>query len=309
MRNSRWPVASSDADFAPYLAGEPARRRGSRLGQYGAMREQRLVFGEVAELYDSARAGYPDALIDDVLSFAGAGGPGLRAVEVGAGTGKATVSFAARGLEIVAIEPSAAMAAVARRKTAKFPGVSVEETSFEEWQAPGAAFRLLYSAQAWHWVTPDVRDVKAAGVLAPGGAIALFGHRVHWQGEPLRDELEDLYQRLAPDLLAQRPSFPGLIADPERGSFDAEILRTGLFRDVTTRTYRWSATFTADTYASLLQTQSGHRMLAQDRRARLLEGVRDIIAAHDGEIEIPHGTLLVMARRCGEPPGSLKAQS
>jgi ubiquinone/menaquinone biosynthesis C-methylase UbiE len=261
------------------------------------MREQRLVFGEVAELYDSARAGYPDALVDDVIGFTGGDGSGLRAVEVGAGTGKATVSFAARGLEIVAIEPSAAMAEVARRNTAEFPDVRVEDSSFEEWQAPGDAFRLLYSAQAWHWVTPEIRCLKAAAVLTPGGVIALFWHCVQWLGEPLRDELEDLYQRLVPDLLAQRPSFPGLVPARPPDAVEAEILRTGLFRDVTVRTYPWSATFTADTYASLLQTQSGHRMLAADLRAQLLDAVRDLIAAHGGEIEVPHATVLVMARR------------
>jgi SAM-dependent methyltransferase len=261
------------------------------------MREQRLVFGEVAELYDSARAGYPDALVDDVIGFAGADGTRLRAVEVGAGTGKATVSFAARGLEIVAIEPSATMAAVARRNTAEFPHVRVEETSFEDWPATGGAFRLLYSATAWHWVSPEVRYVKAAQVLAPGGAIALFWHRVQWQGEPLRDELENLYQRLAPDLLAQRPSFPGLVPARSGDAVEAEILRSGPFRDATAQTYPWSATFTADTYAGLLHTQSGHLMLDEERRAQLLEGVREIIAAHGGEIEVPHATLLVMARR------------
>ena len=52
-------------------------------------RPRRLVFGEVAELYDSVRPSYPDALVDDVLAFAGAG-PGDPALEVGAGTGKAT---------------------------------------------------------------------------------------------------------------------------------------------------------------------------------------------------------------------------
>jgi hypothetical protein len=48
------------------------------------LREQRLVFGEDAELYDKARAGYPESLLDDVLAFvgvedlagAGAGGGG-----------------------------------------------------------------------------------------------------------------------------------------------------------------------------------------------------------------------------------------
>jgi SAM-dependent methyltransferase len=261
------------------------------------MREQRLVFGEVAELYDSARAGYPEALVDDVIGFAPADGARLRAVEVGAGTGKATVSFAGRGLEIVAIEPSASMAEVARRNTAEFPEVRVEETSFEDWPATGGAFGLLYSATAWHWVSPEVRYVKAAQVLGPGGSIALFWHRVQWQGEPLRNELENLYQRLAPDLLAQRPSFPGLEPARSGEAVEAEILRTGLFRDATSRTYPWSATFTADTYAGLLQTQSGHRMLSEERRAQLLDGVREIIAAHGGQIEVPHGTLLVMARR------------
>jgi ubiquinone/menaquinone biosynthesis C-methylase UbiE len=85
------------------------------------MRQQRLVFGEVAELYDRARAGYPEALIDDVISFAGGDGPSLRALEVGAGTGKATMGFATRGLEILALEPSADMAAVARRNCQQFP--------------------------------------------------------------------------------------------------------------------------------------------------------------------------------------------
>ena len=71
------------------------------------MREQRLVFGEVAELYDGARAGYSEAVVDDVLHYLGGDSRARRALEVGAGTGKATVAFAARGLAIVALEPSA----------------------------------------------------------------------------------------------------------------------------------------------------------------------------------------------------------
>jgi SAM-dependent methyltransferase len=199
----------------------------------------------VAELYDRARAGYPEALIDDVISFAGGDGPNLRALEVGAGTGKATVGFASRDLEILALEPSADMAAVARRNCQQFPKVRVESTSFEDWSAQAASFGLLFSAQAWHWVSPEIRYRKAAEVLGPGGTLALFWHRVRWQGEPVRDELESLYRRLAPDLLARRPGFPGLSARSGDGAAGDEVRETGLFGDVTERTYPWSATFTA----------------------------------------------------------------
>ena len=51
------------------------------------------MFGEVVQDYDQVRPGYPDDLVDDVTALSGAG----PALEVGAGTGKATVSFAARG--------------------------------------------------------------------------------------------------------------------------------------------------------------------------------------------------------------------
>ena len=65
----------------------------------------------MADLYDHARPSYPSALVDDVLDYAGAvAAATVRALEVGAGTGKATALFAARGLNVLAIEPSAEMA-------------------------------------------------------------------------------------------------------------------------------------------------------------------------------------------------------
>jgi SAM-dependent methyltransferase len=215
--------------------GAPSGAAG-RVGEHGVMREQRLVFGEVAELYDRVRAGYPDAAVDDVIGFAGADGPLLRALEVGAGTGKATVSFAARGLEILALEPSAEMAAVARRNCRPFPRVRVESVTFEDWPAAAGRFGLVFSAQAWHWVRPEVRYGKAAEALRAGGTLALLWNRVRWQGEPLRDDLEDLYRRLAPDLYARHPAFPGLTARPEDGDRGDEMRRTGLFQDEAVRT-------------------------------------------------------------------------
>jgi trans-aconitate methyltransferase len=104
-------------------------------------REQRLVFGEVATAYDAYRPSYPDALFDTIVDFGGLKA-GECALEIGAGTGKATVAFLRRGLTVHALEPTREMAAVARSK-----GIDVEESLFEAW-TPQQSFDLVYAAQA-----------------------------------------------------------------------------------------------------------------------------------------------------------------
>jgi SAM-dependent methyltransferase len=260
-------------------------------------REQRFVFGEAAELYDRVRAGYPAALVDDVLGFTGVDEARLRALEVGAGTGKATVAFAVRGLEILALEPSPAMAAVAMRHCRRFPRVRIAGATFEEWPVEAGGFHLLFSAQAWHWVDPSLRYVKAARALRPGGTLALFWHRTHWQGERLRDELDDLYRRLAPELHARNPGFPGLNQSGDDDGLPREMTGAGLFTGVTIRTYPWLASLTADGLVGLLESQSDHRLLPEETRHRLFDALRALVVAHGGEVVVPHTTVLALARR------------
>ena len=259
------------------------------------VREQRLVFGEDAELYEKARAGYTESLVDDVLAFVGVEVSQVRALELGAGTGKATRSFARRGVEIVALEPSAAMAAVARGNCEGFANVRVDIASFEDWPLEDAAFHLVFAAQSWHWLDRKVRSAKAADALVQGGTLALFWHRTDWHGEPVRDDLEELYRRMVPDLHARAPGFPGLSPTPSDDEHFAEIATSPRFTELVTRTYPWSATLTADAFVELLLTQSDHRLLPEETRAHLLGAVSDLITDHGGRIIVPHATFLILA--------------
>ena len=42
-------------------------------------------------------------------------------------------------------------------------------------------------------------------------------------------------------------------------------------------------------------TQSDHRLLPDDKRSELLDAVRELITRHEGEVVIPHATLIVLA--------------
>jgi SAM-dependent methyltransferase len=260
--------------------------------------ERRLAFGQVAEQYDRARPSYPAALVDDVLQFAGVAA-GDAAVEVGAGTGKATILFAASGLAIVALEPSHEMAEIARRKTAGLPNVAIEEIEFERWD-PERPCRLLYSAQAWHWIDPRVRFVRARQALGEGAALAAFWNRMNWESSPLRDELIAVYRREAPELgweIAPGPMHPSS-GDPEERWRDWQgdvALSTG-FTAPEWRTYAWVQAYRRDEYLSLLQTHSDHLMLARPRRQALLRAVGETIDGAGGVIEIEYVTRLGLAR-------------
>ncbi len=111
--------------------------------------ERRHLFNQVAQLYDAARPGYPGALFDDILSYANLP-QNARILEVGCGTGQATLPLARRGYAIDCIEPGPALAAIARDKLAAYPAVNVICADFESFASAPSSYHLLLSATAFH---------------------------------------------------------------------------------------------------------------------------------------------------------------
>jgi SAM-dependent methyltransferase len=248
-------------------------------------REQALVFGEVADQYEAARPSYPDEVFDTVVEF-GRLRAGDAALEIGAGTGKATGGFVARGLEVRALEPSPEMAAVLAGK-----GVPVEVTSFEAWPCRPGAFRLVFAAQAWHWVYGEDRYDKAAEALEPGGTIALFWNSGRAHPEPYKTDNDAVYRRLAPDLT-------DAIGDrwtPELLVGDAAVC--GEFEPMVEHKVTWRTSYTSAEWIQLLGTHSGHRMLPDDVRTRLHSEIGATIDAHGGLLPVVYDTLIYLATR------------
>jgi SAM-dependent methyltransferase len=272
-------------------------------------RERRLAFGDVAELYDQARPSYPPELVDDVVAYAAAG-PGDRALEVGAGTGKATTMFAARGLDVLALGPSAEMAAVAARNCDGFENVAVEQREFERWSPGPRRFALVFSAQAWHWLAPEVRYVRAREALRPGGALAVFWNRPDWESCPLRDELAEAYREVAPDLGAGAaragagpgPMHPGIQTPPPWwADWTAEMTAAPGFGAPEPRVYRWRENYTTDAYLRVLRTHSDHIVLGASRLEQLLGAVRGVLDRDGGGLPLDYLSVLWMTRASGDP--------
>ncbi|HXQ18381.1 MAG TPA: class I SAM-dependent methyltransferase [Acidimicrobiales bacterium] len=258
-------------------------------------RSKGRVFGSVAELYDRARPGYADLLVDDVLAFAGASRP--QVLEIGAGTGKATVAFAARAGALLALEPDADMVTVAARRCRDLGNVRIERSTFEAWEPGERRFDLLVSAQAWHWVNPDVGYPKAHAVLRPAGVLALLWHRSIWNDGPLRDALVAVYEELAPRLLAATPTFPGLVGTEADARRPGEIESSGLFGEVEVHSHPWRRNYSTSEYLELLGTQSDHVLLEPTQRDRLFDAVAGVLDDAGGRVTMSYVTLVFLARR------------
>ena len=246
-------------------------------------RELRATFDEDAERYDRARPHYPVTLFDDLVELAHLS-PGSRVLEIGCGTGQATVPLAARGCSVVAVELGANLAAVARRNLAPFPNTEVVVGSFEEWPLPREAFDAVVAFTAFHWVDPDVGLAKVADALRPGGAfVTVMTDHVAGGTAPFFVESQDCYERWDPDTPA------GLrLAAPETVVSDAAPDPLGRFGPSELRRYEADIAYTTDAYIDVLLTYSGHRALDDERRIGLLSCIASLIDTRYGGMIVKH---------------------
>lgn len=145
------------------------RLRDVRQDVYVAPSEDiRLSFENAVEVYDEVRPSYPAALFDELFGLLPVE---PQIVEVGPGTGKATRDLLARGAWVHAIEIGPAMAA---RLQANLPSerLLVSVGDFETMDIrPGAD--AVFSATAYHWISPASQASRPAAILRVGGLVAI----------------------------------------------------------------------------------------------------------------------------------------
>jgi SAM-dependent methyltransferase len=257
----------------------------------------RATFDAAALLYDQARPGYPAALFEDVVALSGlpAGG---RILEIGCGTGQATLPLARRGYRILCIELGENLAALARHNLAAYPQVEIRTGAFEAWPVEEGAFDAVVAATAFHWLDPATRSQKCARALRPKGAIALFWS-FHLQGGTTEffEAAHEIYRREAPELAKDATPFV-LPTSEVPFSVKAEMEATGLFGEVAVRRYEWDQEYDAAGYIRVLGTYSGHRNLEPEARERLFHGIAELIDTRfGGAITKQYLTTLFVARR------------
>jgi SAM-dependent methyltransferase len=242
-----------------------------------------MSFDSVAQSYDQVRPRYPEALFDVLLKIARLP-RNARILDVGAGSGNATLPFAARGFDIVALEPGAELAQLARRKLAAYPNATVHRVSFERARLATASFDMIVSATAWHWVDPLRGSSIAARVLPPGGTLALW-----WMGF---STLTDPFVAQSREIIRSWVSSPAATANGALWTYQGAPRGPGNsvssclagdvdahpdFSKIDQRRYVTRQTYNADTYVQLLGTYADFVLLPEPIQSGLYGDIRRLI--------------------------------
>jgi SAM-dependent methyltransferase len=234
------------------------------------MTERALSFGSVASAYETFRPGYPDVLVDEVVAYADQ--PIRTALEIGAGTGKATRVFAARGIAVTATDPDAAMLAELRRHVPT--NVEVVQASFEELRLD-RTYDLVFAAAALHWTDPADRWARVAAMLRPGGVFASFGGQMHLADAALEEAM-----RAARSPYLEDDGVPSPDGTPEGSAMQwpgSELERSDLFGDVRQLTIERRTTMPVRQYVGHLSTISAYLELPPPTREHVFEAVLQVL--------------------------------
>jgi SAM-dependent methyltransferase len=275
------PVSERDRESSPALVNRPP--------------ELARTFNQIPDDYE-ARPGYP-RWIFDVLVERGALRAGAAVLEIGPGTGQATLPMLELGADVTAVEPGAALAS---RLTERAAGqkLQVIVSRFEEASLPESAFDLVASATAFHWVDPTAGAAKCARVVRDDGWLALWW--TIW-GDP--DRPDPFHDALTPFMEVHAPQLLDPAADPRAYLRDLaaraeHIDATGAFGPISHEVLQWEGEHDPVGLRRLFATYGGWIALPEPLQSEML-GEVERLASEDfgGTVRRPYQTVLYLTQR------------
>ncbi|WP_248965019.1 class I SAM-dependent methyltransferase [Sphaerisporangium perillae] len=246
-------------------------------------------FGAAATAYAEHRPDYAQAAVRWALEPA----PGLRVLDLGAGTGKLTATLVAVGADVTAVEPDPAMLTELRRA---LPEVRALPGSAEAIPLPDASVDAVLAGNAMHWFDMAVAGPEIARVLAPGGILAglwnVMDDRVDWVAGLARvsgsaaigpRDTPTNWRAETADMHLPKTGGAARFGSPEQTEFPHGQRRT------------------ADSLVATLATRAGMLVMPEQEQEATLGRIRAFLASRpetaDGEFTLPMLTCVLRVRR------------
>jgi len=251
------------------------------------------TFDREAALYHSIRPRYPEVLFDALERVTHLPRP-AQLLEIGPGTGQATITLANRDHHITAIEIGPALAEMARRELRTFSNVDIITGAFEDINLPPHSFDLIFAATSFHWIKPGIAFHKSRYLLKPDGHLAIIHthHISDEKGDLFYHASQPIYQKYFPRSTNTKAQLP-TATELQSWKIDEK-----LFEQIHFETFPLTIHYTANEYAKLLNTYSPNLRLPANKRECFLREIEELINGRfEGILEKYFSLSLTVAKR------------
>lgn len=252
----------------------------------------RFTFNEEPTLYDKFQPTYLPELYADIMKYSNINHES-RVLEIGIGTGQATLPILNMNCQLTAVEIGDKLAAFTREKFNEYKNLEVVNMAFEDYKCPDNSLDIIYSARAFHWIPEEIGYPKVCRLLKSGGIFARFANHPHKDkgNEPLHIAIQKVYAIYMPDAVLGQEYSDKMASDR------ADIAKKYGFIDIDYKLYHRIRTFNAENYATLISTYSDHRALGKTKLALFTNEIKNVINSFGGKINIYDTLDLQLARK------------
>lgn len=244
-------------------------------------------FERGAAAYERLRPEFPTQLFDDIRAAAGSRMSG-RVLEVGAGTGRATLPLVRRGAKVEVVEPSEDMLGILaeRLQAEALSGqCDLRQATFEDVD-PAQVYDVVIAAQSFHWADPTSRWPRLSSLLRTDGRAFLFWNG--WHLAPQAHDVDAVLTLYADDGRGLEPDVDDHRSDVNWAESEIEAEPTLALVDA--RTYQWPWRLPIDDYLALLNTTSQYSIMEAGVRESLLKSLSELL----GGFVTLNGTTLLL---------------
>jgi SAM-dependent methyltransferase len=248
-------------------------------------------FASVADAYERGRPEHPRAVAGAIAAEL-ALAPGAPVLDLAAGTGKLSRALLAAGLDVVAVEPHAALRVPL---SASVGAERVRDGLAEAIPLADASVAAVTVGDAFHWFDAAVALAEIRRVLTPGGGLVIVSTVADWSGASWAHELGTLIRD-------SRPEHPQFDGQPWQEAVRAD----GHWDDPRELRITFARPTDAGQMRDWIASFSWIAAMRGDERAATLQRIAELIASGDTPAEMPvHVTLGIaqLQRRAGAGSG------
>ncbi len=249
-------------------------------------------FNEIPIDYDKWRPTYVPELYKDILDFKKIN-QSSSVLEIGIGTGQATLPILKTKCHLTAIELGDKLAEYSKQKFIEYKNFQVHNITFQDFEVLPQAFDMIYSATAFHWIPDEIGYPKVYQLLKSGGVFARFAN--HPYKDKGNEALDQAIQKVYSKYMSYSPA-PLEYGEEQCREIASRMQEYG-FVDVKYKLYHRTRTFNADEYIFLINTYSDHRALEEEKRNKVYNEIRDEIIKYGGKITVYDTIDLQLARK------------